>query len=361
MRTILRSAFFLFLALIAVHFSGCSKKSKKEDITQSLEDRLTDALDFEGGTVKEGDPPKASDSDAAPQISSVESPEQYRLGADFAVELTSDYAEEQKVDKAIIHILGAKKYIVVSPAYLVDGLMVLAGTLRNDPLLLEKAFDVEYALQTSAGLTGRYRPVGFEISRETPQDVESPIIAVSVSNDNTFHESGRPEGSESEDVPQIQEIEAPSQLRRGDAFSVKLYSDFARTEEVVAAILTTPLNDAYYEIRGVLSAAASGWAMTITGHLATEGLEAGDLLVFLYALKTTDGRVGAYRSWAVEVVDEIPDGDEDVDPDPDADPDLPSGPLKMLPARTLPAAIGKEGKQIHVLTVTPFSDGLKQP
>ena len=295
------------LALFMLVLSSCSKESDAEDIAEALADRLTDALDFEGGKVKEGDPPEGQSGTDAPQIERAAG-DDLRLGAPYAFALESGFTQPENVDKAIVHVKDATKYIVVS-GILASDLMELVGRLKDDAELSGEKFELNFALQTSDGITGQYKTLDVEVLDESAQDIETGDELAMLSVDGaTPHSSGRPEANPGTDYPQITAIDGPATLGPGDAYTLELSTDY--TGPVSAAILSTPNNASYMEIPASLDEGK----VTITGKLSHSSLSPGDQFVFLLALKGKGG-IGLYRSWTVTVVagDFSEDGDEPVD------------------------------------------------
>ncbi len=164
-----------FIGLLAIltfiQGMGCSSSSNSDAISGELENRLTDALGFEGGTVVDGSPPKGETGTEVPGIVRVEAPDEFRLGAPFRILLASDFADPEKVDKAIIHVKKATRHIVVPKRLTPSGdlaMMDLLGRLENLAALKGLDFELEFALQTADGRTGAYRSASSLIPDEEP-------------------------------------------------------------------------------------------------------------------------------------------------------------------------------------------------
>ncbi len=296
---------FLSLALLPILVFACSSDSDDEEITAELEDLFTDALNFEGGTVKDGTPPEGQSGADAPQLSAVQG-DTLRLGAPFAFSLASDFAEAENVTKAVVFVKGSAKYIEVD-AGLAAGTAELFGRLQAETDLRGKAFTLEFALQTADGHTGEYRSLEVSVADEDAQELtmgEEIILLTSVGE--TSHESGRPEGRAGADVPQILSLSGPATLAAGETFMLSL--ETAYTGKVSAVLLTTPGNAAYKELPATLS---EGHVM-VGGELADAS--EGERLTFLFAL-TNESGAGLYRSWSFTVGSGVADGDADGDAD----------------------------------------------
>ena len=170
----------LLLLLLLLILPACSdKKSDTEKAAGKLNDRLSDALRFEGGEKKDGDPPEGKDLPEAPKINSIDAPARIYPGSAFKVTLETDYERPLDVDKAIVRVLGASAYIVVTKQLVevLDGWrMELKGVLEEDMLLAGHGFTLEYALQTKDGVTGAYvsRVLEIPAEKEEPECDDGP-------------------------------------------------------------------------------------------------------------------------------------------------------------------------------------------
>ncbi len=148
---------------------SCSENSDAEDIAKGLEDRLTAALSFQGGELKDEAPPEGKDIPEAPQITTIDAPEKLYPNVPFVVRLGTDFEKPLEVDKAIVRVVGATKHLVVTTP-LVEGsagwVMPLSGVLGEDMQLAGESFTLEYALQTKGGVTGAYKGKKLDIPEE---------------------------------------------------------------------------------------------------------------------------------------------------------------------------------------------------
>ncbi len=154
--------FLILTFLVFAQFSfSCSKSgSNAEKIANALANRLTESLDFSGGSLVDSDKPEASDSAQAPQIDSVTAPAKIHPGVAFTVRLKTNYDKPEELDKAIVHVIGSTKHLVVdAPLTPLEGgwKMTLNGVLNEDIQLLGGTFQLEYALQNKDGVTGLYK------------------------------------------------------------------------------------------------------------------------------------------------------------------------------------------------------------
>lgn len=167
------------VVLVLLAGLSCSSSGDAEQVAGALEDRVTEALDFEGGEIKEGEPPAAGKDEELPQISQVEAPDKFYPGADFTALLTSEYDMPEAVSGAIVHIQGASKYIVVEKTLLerVDfSFMELRGTLKEDTSLAGESFTLRFALQHISGEVGEYQSRSMEVPEQAaePDCTEGP-------------------------------------------------------------------------------------------------------------------------------------------------------------------------------------------
>ena len=162
----------MFLVFAQVSFSCSKKSSDAEKIANALANRLTEALDFTGGSLVDAEKPKESDSAAAPQIEKVIAPAKIHPGVAFTVRLNTSYDKPEELDKAIVHVIGSSKHLVVNaPLAPLEGgwKMTLNGVLNEDLELLGGTFKLEYALQNRDGLTGLYKQRELLVPEEEEQ------------------------------------------------------------------------------------------------------------------------------------------------------------------------------------------------
>ncbi len=324
--------FTMLLMLPSLMLVACSSgggDSDDDDIQKELENKLTSALEFDGGEVVEGAPPEGESGDGAPQVESLEAPAELRLGQGFTVSIESDYATPEDVDKAIVYIEGADNHIRV-PGHLLEDMqsfiMELAGNLKDDPDLKGKTFTVKYALQTSDGHTGLYREMTLKV-----MDVEAQVTANSLEildmggSDGNGVETltSRPEGHSGEDFPQITNIIGKQKFEIGGEVSVQIFTDYTDYENVRYLLITAPGTDTTlkYELDGMQSGDDGIFAVMISKLKANAS--PGDIFALMFALMTDDEKTGLYRVWKMEIVEgeTPPDGDTDGDVDGDVDGD----------------------------------------
>ena len=314
------SVLILCLLLALLTLAGCSSGGDAEDLGKALEDRLSEALEFDGGEWIEDAPPEGSSEQSAPQIEEVKMSRTLYSGSGLATELESDYGQPEKVTGAIVYVEGAESYWKI-PKEMVQQVVILTGRLKEDAEIKGEDFKLKFALQASVigsarlrqdptarmkandTLTGAYVPVSVTVSEEKLPDTEEQLSSITVEGSEVIDEPP-PSGSSSTDAPQIKNIEAPARMAPAQSVKVTLHSDFA--EAVSAAILAVPDADSHMEISGTME----DGALVVTGSFVGRNLQVGDVLTFLWALKSEKGEVGEYRTWIVTVVEEIvPDGD----------------------------------------------------
>ena len=318
------------LSLMLVAGTGCDSGGDAEEIGKSIEDRLSEALEFDGGERIDGSPPEGLSDASAPQIDGVMMSRTLYTGSGVASELQSDYGQAEKVVGAIVYVEGAESYWKISKE-MIQQVVLLTGRLKEDAEILGKDFTLKFALQASIIgaarlrddptarmkandlLTGAYVPVAVTVSEEKLPDTDEQLSGMTVDGAEVINESP-PTGSSGAQAPQISSIEAPREIAPTQSVKVLLRSDF--TETVTAAILAVPDGESHMEITGTLE----NGTLIVTGSFVGRNLQAGDVLTFLWALKSEGGKVGQYRTWIVTVVKEaLSDGDQGLDGDVEED------------------------------------------
>jgi len=307
-------AFFLLFSTTLCNLS-CSSKGSSGDISEDLSERMTDALNFEGGQTIDEEPPTGLDDPEAPQLTNVEN-SPLRLGAGFSFSLFSSYSNISEVSHVILFVEGSNRYLKIS-GDLFNGTMNLFGKLGDDLNLAGKTFKLFLALQTKNNVTGEYYEISVKVSENSTQEFsETDLLNLAIVQDELNESMPRPQANADVSYPQIDKIAAPFSVKPGQKYTVELYtsSDFPLTH----AILTTPKND----FAKFISIAPNPTQGVITIEIEFSSSEAGSYqLLYLWALKSEDG-AGLYSPWGV-LFDNTdgPDGDLDYD-DEIADIDL---------------------------------------
>ncbi len=154
------TVFALFIILALFFNLGCNQGGSSKDIAKELDEILSDSMSFEGGETIKGPAPEGSVSEEAPQISDFSAPTELVAGRSFSIIILTAFPEYASVDKAIISVGKADRYIKVSKRLSVSGQfyeMTLNGTLESDARLFDHDFAARVALQTESGKTGLYR------------------------------------------------------------------------------------------------------------------------------------------------------------------------------------------------------------
>lgn len=322
--------------LLALWVAGCGGKSRAGDIADSLEDRLTDALNFEDGQREDGAPGEGSDSAEAPQVLNAQLPEALRLGEPFVVAIETAFDAGERPLKAVVYVKGASRHIHVEARMLPSALgkqMMLFGVLSVDLDLRDKRFELEVALKTQDGIMGMPYGWPLTIRDEAPQELPGePIDLVNLTGEEWF-DSGRPEGEAGENAPQIRRIEGPASFPVGLSRQVGPVSrNVAKPDDVVAVLLSVPGNPGYKRSRSISPRdIADGIFFGVDVTLNAQ-VPVGSRMVLLFALENEEGRVGLFRPYVFTAVEEgwsdgdEPDGDRpDGDTDGDSDGDRPDG------------------------------------
>ena len=312
---IISVAVLVWMLLVA----GCTSGDDANKLAGDLEDRLTDALDFDSGSTQDGAPPEENEGADAPAITSLDTPDELGLGQLFVVRIASEFAQADTVDSAIVYVEGASKYIrVTSGLVAVTGgfEMRLAGILLADEALRNKSFNLKVALHTTGGVTGLYQPWQLRVLDLAASSSTNAALGDAGLSDGTFNETGRPAGDGSSDAPQILGIDAPDSVTPEQQVDVVLYSNNLQTaQDVQAIIVSAPTSDSYWRVTNfeVIPPAAKalgepyGFKMSVTVPTLP-----GDVpgMVLLWALEKTNQRVGLYFPWEFSF-SQPADGDED--------------------------------------------------
>ena len=305
--------------MLVLALAGCSSGDDANKLAGDLEDRLTDALDFDGGSTQDGAPPEEGGGSDAPGITSLDTPGELGLGQLFVVRIASEFGQPEAVDSAIVYVEGAGKYIrVTSGLVAVTGgfEMRLAGVLLADEALRNKSFRLKVALHTSAGVTGAYQPWNLQVLDLAPMSSSDAALGDAGVSGGTFNDTGRPAGDGSSDAPQILGIDAPDSVTPQQQVDIVLYSDnLQAAEDVQAIIVSVPTSDSYWRVTDFETIApgakalgeAYGFRMSVTVPTLPQDVPG---MVLLWALEKTNRRVGLYFPWEF-TFSHATDGDED--------------------------------------------------
>jgi hypothetical protein len=162
---------------------GGDDEQREEEIAKALEDRLSEALDFEGGAVVPGAPPEEHAGDPNyPQTNSFDAPSVLVLGQPFSVKLAAaDSAVPADVSGAVVHVVGASSYIDVKAGVDVGTrIMELLGRLREDKTLAGAAFTIRLGMHDMSTRVGNY--LEWKVNVVEVNEVESETWYDSASN-----------------------------------------------------------------------------------------------------------------------------------------------------------------------------------
>ncbi len=169
------------ISLIGMHFSlvlvlfflwvqfSCSDKSNAEKIARALSNRLTRALNFDGGTLENGEAPAGEESPNAPQIKQVVAPAFFHPNIPFKIHLITTHENIQDVSQAIVRIVDSNKYFVVDASFVGTPIgwdMTLQGVLEENSGLNGNYFRMEYAFKNDNGLVGGYKGKALKVPEE---------------------------------------------------------------------------------------------------------------------------------------------------------------------------------------------------
>jgi len=144
--------------LVLAGTSACDQDSDAGSIAFALADRLTDALDFENGSVQDGVAPDGEVGDpAVPQIVGAGLPARLAPGGGFGVKLLGSFdGDPALVRGAVVQVDGDDRHILVQQPF-ADYQMLLPGTLNAAATdLIGKTFRLRVALISTSGRAGAY-------------------------------------------------------------------------------------------------------------------------------------------------------------------------------------------------------------
>jgi len=288
-------------------------------LNRSLEDRLTDAIEFDSDELRDGAPPAGEAGENAPQLVFAEVPGGMAVETGFVFSMEGEYKDTAAIKKAVVFVYGASRHFLVDVlAYEQDGKIRvdLLGRLGSDDRLIGEKFTFKLALQNDQGVTGQYIDLDVTIAEAITDDTLKKVNLF----DDEYHESGRPEGTPSETAPQIDAFTYPAEVSPGGTFNLRLRTSFKTPELIKSAIISTPHSSGYREyfteavpLRGKT---VSDSLVSVDGSFSEE-LEIGAELVFIVALRKDNGETGIYRSFKVKVVEKAADGDSETEADGD--------------------------------------------
>jgi len=298
-------------------------------LQQSLEDRMTDALEFDSDEIQDGAPPAGEAGESAPQLKSADVPGGMAINTGFVITLVGDYEDAAAIKKAVVFVYGASRHILVDVLAFEDNGAIrldMVGRLGSDEKLVGEKFTFKLALQNDEGVTGQYVEIELTIAEAVQDETLEKVNLF----DDEYHESGRPEGSMSETAPQIDSFTYPVEIIPGGNFRLNLRTSFYKPELIKSAIMSTPHSPGYREYfteAVTISGKQMSDSMVVVEGSFSEELDIGAELVFIIALRQDNGETGMYRSFRVNVVEESTDGDEEGaagDFDVESDGDIPT-------------------------------------
>lgn len=163
LKNLIGSVAFL-CAMLAL--SNCASDESAEDIGNSLAERLTDALAFDGGEPIEEPPPVGIYDESQPQITGLIGPDELMIGDEFNIELTTDWETPSDIAMAVVWVKGSKRHIWVMKDIYPEGANFsadLGGLLKDDPELVGHTFTLLVALQIDLDIVGAYVPWEFTV------------------------------------------------------------------------------------------------------------------------------------------------------------------------------------------------------
>ena len=161
----------LVLALgMSLVWYACSSGDDAADLAEDLANRLTEALDFDGGEVQEGQRPPANLDAEHPQITGLSATSDaagLTYGETFTITLTTDFTNESAVTGAVAWVENSTEYLKITPATtpVADGQMILTGTLYRNWKLGDRDFVVRMAMMLESGEVGNYETWGLSVRK----------------------------------------------------------------------------------------------------------------------------------------------------------------------------------------------------
>ena len=311
------------LLVLLVH-PACFEDGDSEKISTALSNRLTSALNFEGGELKEGEPPEGNDDPQdAPQVDEVRTLTRLIPGQPFSAQLrlNEEFTGNGKkkrvvrklllevppdVDAVLIWVVGSDSYIEVPVDLFKEEdrwWAELFGRLNADVELQGKKFKVKFAFK-SGDIVGEFYDWNLDVTEDPPLE-EEEIVETSSIVGGEFFLGSEPNGTLDEASPQIEHIEGPEQLVSGKGFTLLLDTDFEFGTNVADVVFSIPLVEGYTVVPGdVFPADDGGYIVSVTNTLTADFTATGWVMTFMVALRSSEGNVGKYRAWSAEIIEE---------------------------------------------------------
>lgn len=194
--------FFLLIPVLLVLDLSCSDGADSGEIAVDLANRLTSALEFEGGTLKDGDPPEEhADDEAYPQIIALSAPERIEAGQAFNLLIEGSAPDPAEVAGAVVAVDQASGYLEVMADYDAEtDSMLLTGVLNEDEELYENSFTIRVALLDTKGMVGKYLIWELDVAGDKDGDADWEVYCEEVCRFNIecgyMNEDGRDIGME---------------------------------------------------------------------------------------------------------------------------------------------------------------------
>ena len=313
----------VFAVFLLLSLPACKEDGDSENISEALSNRLTSALNFEGGELKEGEPPEGNDDPTlAPQVEEVRTLTQIIPGQPFSAQLrlNDEFAANGRkkrvlqklllevppdVDAVIIWVVGSDSYIEVPVDLFKEDdkwWAELFGRLNPDIELQGEQFKLKFAFK-SGDVIGEYYDWNLDVTEDPPLEEEEIVETSSIVGGEFFYGS-KPAGEFNEASPQIEDIEGPEQLVSGKRFTLILHTDFDFGTNVADVLFSIPLVQGYTIVQGDVFPDGDSFIVSVTNTLTADFAATGWLMTFMVALQSTEGNVGRYRAWSAQVVQE---------------------------------------------------------
>lgn len=155
----------IILLLCAASFAGCSKQSS-EEIARDLSNKMTDDMDFDGGSKVKGTPPQATA--GSPLVTNFDAAATIYTGKTFEITLYTDYQKPADIKGVYVYVqkavdgldgggkvVGADEYIVVNISPIDAFSFTITGNLGDNDRLSGERFTIRLGIFDSKG-AGNY-------------------------------------------------------------------------------------------------------------------------------------------------------------------------------------------------------------
>lgn len=160
--------------LILTGLSACDK-ADSSTVAGNLEDRLTEALNFDDGEKVPGDPPPENPGEEHPQIAGIQAPSTLSPGDSFEVQVFPELGGNTDISQVAIFVRGADGHIRVAASWSPhDNGVTLRGKLERAPNIAGD-FSISVALLREDGESGQAHTWDLNVPDTSDRDGDSII------------------------------------------------------------------------------------------------------------------------------------------------------------------------------------------